>query len=726
MKLSSDDSKSHKFASSVYYAIKLVYLLAPPLICFIFSLRYSNIFTSVFSFASMAWEVERFRVQVLTNDWSYDEWKYFLAQSARNVGAALLIMFIILAPAILWILSCAAYGSYVSSALSILGFVAMHFVLIQVTDIEKDVLRYRERELESIKAKTIRDALERKRELEEQLSMQKRQIQDPVETERIRIEQEQHERALRLAQEQLAIAHWTNRYWNESSRDCVEIHLRDPSALRGQLFEHPLPDISLGAAMDNHAVIVGHPGSGKTYLLSTIIMRISHLYNPDEIYLTLLDFKMGVGFKPFSELPHAKVIGLDADRELGLSALYQVNEEINRRGVLFRSTGVENIAEYRMVTGDSLARWVVVMDEWTELVSIEDMVSKSCKSVIDRIIRLGRAFGIHLILASQSFPSSVLSPNLMQMITVRILLRCGNDDWSRVTGLNSGWFPNSVREPGDFYRFNATINAGEVVTAVEVGANKCTGSTRLRLVEQMAHADNRRPIVFDGSQETSFPEHPMEEEPMGALKLWLGVPLTTERHYGISFRCQAGSNITIVNRNDDLISQVLKNMLASENINIPEHEFLVIANDYLSGFNNVKSIGASNAIDVLAGLLDSNGMKTSSFSRTFVIIPKVEELRSLRDGYGKDRAILLNLLETGPAKGIHLIVGSSTVRSLTNHVGNRGLDEFSIRISGTLDDSESLALFDSTVASNILKENRYVCYDDSCPGEFHKFIPYKG
>ena len=79
----------------------------------------------------------------------------------------------------------------------------------------------------------------------------------------------------------------------------------------------------LGFDSGDHAgaMLVGRPGSGKSTLLHAYIGGLTTLYGPNELELYLIDFKEGVEFKAYAEeqLPHAKVIAIESDREFGLS-----------------------------------------------------------------------------------------------------------------------------------------------------------------------------------------------------------------------------------------------------------------------------------------------------------------------------------------------------------------------------------------------------------------------
>lgn len=525
---------------------------------------------------------------------------------------------------------------------------------------------------------------------------------------------------------------WQSVEWSLSSIDGLMIHFWDPLRphdVNGNdkhsdpaYHSNAATGINIGTGMNNHIIIVGHPGSGKSYLLSTIIMRLTHCYNPDELTLSLLDFKMGVGFSAFRKLPHAKVVALDSDRELGLAALLQVSSEVSRRGNLFREVGAETISEYRNRTNLLLPRWVVVMDEWTELVSGDNRISSQCISVIDHILRQGRAFGIHLILASQNFPASVLPSTSMEMISTRILLSCSNDDYMRLTGfsIGAGW-SYGKQDQGDFALYTTIENRFYACKAADVG-EKLTVEVRNDHVLRMSQMDSRRPLVFNGGQSAEFPDHLLNDN---HLKLWLGTPLSVERDFGIKILKQSGQNLVVVSRDNQLINAVVENVQKIKSQVRADLEIVLVSDsplEYSGPYRHVRCNEAYEEFSRLAALVES---ETVSLTDSFLIIPNIEDLRALRDDYGKMREVILRLLESGPSKGLHLIIGSVTARSLVNHIGSKGLSECSHRISGPMDEAESTRLFDSIVASRLVKENRYVAYSDSRPGEFHKFIPYR-
>ena len=98
-------------------------------------------------------------------------------------------------------------------------------------------------------------------------------------------------------------------------------------------------------------------------------------YSPEEVEFYLVDFKKGVEFKTYAtnELPHARAIAVESDREFGLSVLNRIDAELTRRGNLFRATGAQEIGAYRAQSKEVLPRTLLIIpDEFQEFFSEDD------------------------------------------------------------------------------------------------------------------------------------------------------------------------------------------------------------------------------------------------------------------------------------------------------------------------------------------------------------------
>lgn len=190
--------------------------------------------------------------------------------------------------------------------------------------------------------------------------------------------------------------------------------------------------LKLGVGTAQHAIVAGKTGSGKSSMLHAIISSAVLKYSPENLRLVLLDFKKGVEFQIYSDnqLPHADIIGIESHREFGLSALEYVDGCMQRRGEMFRSRGVQDIASWNAAVPDQhLPRMLIVVDEFQELFVEDDKLSNQVSLILDRIVRQGRSFGVHAILSSQTLAGAYSLPRTtLGQMGVRIALQCDASD----------------------------------------------------------------------------------------------------------------------------------------------------------------------------------------------------------------------------------------------------------------------------------------------------------
>ena len=159
--------------------------------------------------------------------------------------------------------------------------------------------------------------------------------------------------------------------------------------------------LAIGKGTRQHALFAGKTGSGKSTLFHVIISNLSLWCSPDQVEFYLVDFKKGVEFKCYASarLPHARVVAIESDREFGLSVLKRVDDELKRRGDMFREMGVQDIAGYKKAGGEEpVPRSLLMIDEFQELFVEDDRIAQDASVLLDRIVRQGRAFGIHVLL----------------------------------------------------------------------------------------------------------------------------------------------------------------------------------------------------------------------------------------------------------------------------------------------------------------------------------------
>jgi len=200
----------------------------------------------------------------------------------------------------------------------------------------------------------------------------------------------------------------------------------------GRAGANELQSLRLGRGTAQHALISGKTGSGKSTLLHALVTNLALRYSPDEVEFYLIDFKKGVEFKAYAtgQLPHARVIAIESEREFGVSVLQRLDEELRRRGELFRKLGVQDVAGFRTAAPDqSLPRVLLVIDEFQELFVADDRLAQDAALLLDRLVRQGRAFGVHVLLGSQTLAGSYsLARSTIGQMAVRVALQCSEAD----------------------------------------------------------------------------------------------------------------------------------------------------------------------------------------------------------------------------------------------------------------------------------------------------------
>lgn len=187
-----------------------------------------------------------------------------------------------------------------------------------------------------------------------------------------------------------------------------------------------------------HALIAGQIGSGKSSLLHTIIMSSLLKYSTDQLQVFLVDFKRGVEFKIYANyiLNSFRVVAIESEREFGNSVLDFLDKEQSRRADKFKRVDVDNVHDYRQKTGEVLPRILIIIDEFHVLFTKDnDMMSKNASAHLEQIIRQGRAFGIHVILASQTMMNvGGIHQGVWGQVGVRIALKCPKADARFILG----------------------------------------------------------------------------------------------------------------------------------------------------------------------------------------------------------------------------------------------------------------------------------------------------
>lgn len=203
--------------------------------------------------------------------------------------------------------------------------------------------------------------------------------------------------------------------WSENmlSKECFEIVLGEGYSGR----------VSVNISKIPHMLIGGSTGSGKSILLKLVLMQC--VKKGAKIYIA--DFKGGVDFP---NVWHKKCCLL-TDEETLLKVLIDVTTELKRRKQILRNAAFANIDEYNRNTEKKLQRIIFACDEIAEVLDKTGLTKQQkdeilkIESELSVIARQGRAFGIHLVLATQRPDAGILNGQIRNNIDTRI---CGRAD----------------------------------------------------------------------------------------------------------------------------------------------------------------------------------------------------------------------------------------------------------------------------------------------------------
>lgn len=563
------------------------------------------------------------------------------------------------------------------------------------------------------------------------------------------------------------IAPRTAGYWSSDSRHGIDIPLGRAGATK-------LQHMRLGKGTSQHVLIAGKTGSGKSTFLHTLITNVALHYSPHEVEFYLVDFKKGVEFKTYvSEgLPHARVVAIESDREFGLSVLERLDQVLRERGDVFREAGVQDLPSFRdQRPAERMPRILFIVDEFQEFFVEDDRVAHQSALLLDRLVRQGRAFGIHVLLGSQTLGGAYsLARSTLGQVAVRIALQCSETDAHLILS-EENTAARLLTRPGEaiYNDANGLLEGNHTFQVAFLDERQRDRYlARIRNLATRQQIDSPARVVFEGQRPAILQQNPeilsSRQQSASApwpdpLPLWLGDAVSIKPPTSCPLSRRAGSNIILCGQNpaaaEGMFAAILLSWLAvaPENCRVdPEvlNRRLVCFRSNANGLPGweswlsdslpaVQQVSETDLERRLDELLDEIDARVEQPDRatdpSLLFFPNISGFRQLRrseDDYGfgsfgeqKEATVsqkFARILQEGPDVGMHTVVWSDTFANLNRWLSSQTLREFEIRIAFQMNATDSSSLIDTPTASQ-LGPHRGLLYrlDD---GSLERFRPY--
>ena len=474
-----------------------------------------------------------------------------------------------------------------------------------------------------------------------------------------------------------------------------------------------------------------------------IITNLALWCSPDEVEFYLVDFKKGVEFKCYAakRLPHARVVAIESDREFGLSVLQRIDDELKRRGDLFRQLGVQDVAGYKRAGGtETIPRTLLLIDEFQEFFVEDDKISQTLAVAgshcapgpglwHSRFAWLPNS-GRRLYRGSHHDGSDG-DPNCAQCNEAdaylimdetnpapRLLSRPGEGIYNDMAGALEGnspfqvvWLPEDVR---DGY-------LSKVRERADHQARFTRGRLCLKATRRQTSARTR-----SSSQLLEAPAI----KPASVGRMWLGAPNSIKGPTEATFRRQSGNNLLIVGQRDEAtLATFAVGLIALAAQFAPGRAQFILCDasppetphrTYLEKVvqaipHNISLLRPGDVPELMKGLAKEAATRSEQADPDaappiFLFIHGLQRFSRLRyeeefgfsSGHAESEAspgsILNDLICERTRLGFHVIASCDTYNNVNRFLSRKALSEFEMRVLFQMSANDSASLIDSPKA----------------------------
>ncbi|WP_415751540.1 FtsK/SpoIIIE domain-containing protein [Helicobacter pylori] len=437
------------------------------------------------------------------------------------------------------------------------------------------------------------------------------------------------------------------KFWTESSQFKVSVPV-------GWDINHKEVCFEIGNEQ-NHTLICGRSGSGKSNFLHVLIQNLAFYYAPNEVQLFLLDYKEGVEFNAYvadPALEHARLVSVASSVSYGITFLKWLCDEIQKRADRFKQFGAKDLNNYRK--HDEMPRLIVVIDEFQVLFS--DNSTKGKESVdqsLNTLLKKGRSYGVHLVLATQTMRGTDINPSFKAQIANRIALPMDAEDSSSVLGDDAAC--ELVRPEGIFNN-----NGGNRKYHTKMSIPKAPDDFKSFLTKIHAEFNQRNltPVehkIYNGEKPLEMPNTLKANE----MRLHLGKTVDYEQKDLIVEFESNESHLLVVSQ--DLNARIALMKLLFQNVKSANKE-LVFCNKekrLIRFFDAQKEYGITPVENILS-VLD-----TAMNPNSVLVIDNLNEAKELHDKVGAEK--LKSFLEKAIDNEQYCIIFAHDYKQIKNN-----------------------------------------------------------
>jgi len=504
-----------------------------------------------------------------------------------------------------------------------------------------------------------------------------------------------------------------------------------------------------GVNTEHHALLAGRSGSGKSNLLHILIHSLCHNYPPSELNVYLLDYKQGTEFNIYASppLPQAKLVATESDPEYGVTVLSHLTGELEKRAREFKENDVRDFYEYREIARVLLPRILLIIDEFQILFSEGRQVAEPAEKMLNQLLRQGRAYGIHVLLATQTL-KGIQSLSMGQMISqigCRIALACSEEDSATILG-SSNWEAAKLNSPpeGIINNSNGAKSANELFYIPFADRELC--KAHLSKIEEEAARRGARcsTRVFNGSRLPDIPDSRWFQSNGGEdVRLYLGEHLSFEAEIlSVLLLNRSSSNLLIAGYNDFIHDGLLASTILSLDAAAAVDEILYFNGRSITplgipGYVDAQIRKPVQKIDSLSSLSSLVDLELAEQERRVLIIDGLDSAKELHSGPSSFRPqkkegppsaeeMVKKLLEDGPRNGTFVISFADNWRRCSASCKDL-LSFFELRVGFCMNEDDAGLFTSGGIAKlkGLEAENRAV-FVNRLRNQLSWFRPYVG